>query len=203
MSEKNSKQKLLEVGVRLFAEHDYDKVTNKMVTDIAGLNSAMVSYYFATKENFYHEVVKYSSDQIIAQFVSFEPKDLANASLEELLSQIDVAIDIYLKGFFNPEGQMFSIIYYRNLIEASNSVVLNEYNRPIDVVTRRYIELFSAYYAKKGMSDVNPVFVMIKMASLTYFMVLHSRTATVLIPDQMQAMADLKKMLYQSVINGF
>lgn len=203
MLEKNSKQKLLEVGVRLFAEYDYDKVTNKMVTDIAGMNSAMISYYFANKENFYHEVVKYSSDAIIDKFTKFNVVNLEELSEAELYLEINKAIDIYLEIFFDQVGQNFSVLYYRNLIEASKTPILNEYNRPIDIVTQRYIALFDTYYQKKGLVGVNSVFVMIKIASLTYFMILHNRTATYLIPDQLQAMSNLKEMLFQSVINGF
>lgn len=194
---------LLDAGIKLFAKYDYDQVSNKMITDMVHVNSAMISYYFQSKEKFYHAVVCYSSDLIISKFENFRPTNLDALNKEELIEQISVGLDIYLEAFFSQDGQDFSIIYQRNLIEAVNRDALLEYNRPIDDVTSRYLQLFTAYYQKTGQHETNVIFTMIKIASLVYFMILHERTVEVLIPDQMNAMKNLKNMLLQSVLCGY
>lgn len=203
LNKNTTRELLLDAGIELFAKYDYSQVSNKMITDLVGTNSAMISYYFKSKENFYHAVVCHSSDIIISKFEKFHPTNLDTASEEDLLEQISNGLNIYLEAFFSDGGRNFSIIYHRNLIEAQNRKVLAEYNRPIDNVTLRYIQLFTAYYRKIGRQDINVVFIMIKIASLVYFMLLHDRTVEVLIPEQMNAMENLENMLLHSVINGY
>lgn len=200
MARNQTRDQLLDAGVKLFAEYNYDQVSNKMITDIVEVNSAMVSYYFKSKEKFYQEVVRYSSDLIIDKFVKFQPSNLETATKDELIEYINWGLDVYLEAFFSNEGKKFAIIYQRNLINTNNDI-LKEYNRPIDDVTSRYIRLFSVYYKKIEHPEINPVFTMIKIASLVYFMILHEQTSEVLIPEQMSAMKDLKEMLLSSVVN--
>ena len=202
LADNQTSEQLLDAGIGLFARYDYDQVSNKMITDVLQVNSAMISYYFKSKENFYYEVVRRSSDIIMSKFNNFCPHNLDSASVEELLEQINVGLDIYLEAFFSDGGKDFAIIYHRNLIDAENKKVLSEYNRPIDGVTARYLQLFTAYYQKTGRPEVNVIFTMIRIASLVYFMILHERTIEVLIPDQMNAMQNLKKLLLHTVVNG-
>lgn len=202
VSRNQTRKQLLDAGVKLFAEYDYDQVSNKMITDEVEVNSAMISYYFKSKENFYREVVIYTSDVIISKFNKFNPVDLETASKDELIEQISAGLDIYLEVFFSEEGRSFSIIYHRNLINAIDSGILNEYNRPIEIVTKRYQYLFTQYYQKIGLQGVNAIYIMRKIASLVYFTILHERAGNILMPDYMDTNEDLKKALFQSILNG-
>lgn len=199
----NNKEKLLVAGIKLFAENDYELVTNKMITDMVGINSAMVSYYFQSKENFYLEVIKYSSDKIILAFETFQPQNLETSNAEELLEQISYSIDVYLEAFFSDYGQFFAIIYHRNLIKPNNLLAIQEYNRPIETVTIKYTKLFDAYYKSTRIEDINADFVLIKVASIVYFMIFHSRTASQLAPQRMNDIKNIKTLLLKSVINGY
>lgn len=202
VSRNQTRKQLLDVGVKLFAEYDYDQVSNKMITDEVEVNSAMISYYFKSKENFYREVVIYTADIIISKFENFKPQNLEAATKDELIEQINVGLDIYLEAFFSGEGHDFSIIYYRNLINGAGNKVLAEYNRPIESVTKRYLELFSAYHQRFGQPDVNIVFMMRKIASLVYFMILHERADGISMADSLDMLEKLKQTLFRTVING-
>ncbi len=55
--EQENKERLLKAATGLFAEAGYDKVSIRQIADKAGANSAMISYYFGSKEKLYREVV--------------------------------------------------------------------------------------------------------------------------------------------------
>lgn len=202
VSRNQTRNQLLDAGVKLFAEYDYAQVSNKMITDEVEVNSAMISYYFKSKENFYREVVIYTADIIISKFENFKPQNIETATKDELIEQISIGLDIYLEAFFSGEGRNFSIIYYRNLINAIESHILSEYNRPIETVTNRYLPLLNAYYQKAGLQDVNVIFIMQKIASFVYFVILHEHAGNVLMPQYMDATKMTKNILLHSVLSG-
>lgn len=193
---------LLDAGIKLFAEYDYSQVSNKMITDKVEVNSAMISYYFKSKENFYYAVVAHTSDIMINKFAQFNPQNLEDASKEQLIEQINTGLGIYLDVFFSEEGRDFSIIYHRNLINAVERNIISEYNRPIEIITSRYIKLFNAYYQKVGIQDANVFFIMRKIASLVYFMILHQHADGILMADNLEILTKLKETLLQSILAG-
>lgn len=203
MAKNNTRQLLLDAGIKLFAEYDYSQVSNKMITDKVEVNSAMISYYFKSKENFYYAVVAHTADTMINKFERFNPHNLEIASAEQLIEQISHGLDIYLEAFFSQEGRDFSIIYHRNLINAVERNIISEYNRPIEIITSRYIKLFNAYYKKVGVFDTNVFFVMRKIASLVYFMILHEHADGIVMADNLEILAKLKDTLLQTVLIGY
>ncbi len=55
---KSSRDRILAVAERLFAERGYRMVSVRDITKAAGCNVAAVNYYFGSKENLYLEVIK-------------------------------------------------------------------------------------------------------------------------------------------------
>ena len=60
----STKQKLLEAGVRLFAAHGYDATSTRMIARETELNVATMSFHFGNKENFYHQVLIYTAQNV-------------------------------------------------------------------------------------------------------------------------------------------
>jgi len=53
MKNKNTKAKILNASIKLFAQYGYDGVGIRRIAKEAGVNSSMISYYFGNKENLY------------------------------------------------------------------------------------------------------------------------------------------------------
>lgn len=62
--DKDPRDKLIEVGTRLFAKKGLTAVTIRELADAAGTNSAMISYYFGGKEGLYAAVLENHLDKI-------------------------------------------------------------------------------------------------------------------------------------------
>ncbi|MEN6566958.1 MAG: TetR/AcrR family transcriptional regulator [Veillonellales bacterium] len=57
-TEKDSRLKLIEAATPLFAKRGFAAVSIRQLAEAAGVNSAMISYHFGSKENLYKEVLE-------------------------------------------------------------------------------------------------------------------------------------------------
>ena len=53
---KDARARLLQAGLKLFAEHGYNKTSTRELTDAASVNIASISYYFGDKAGLYRAV---------------------------------------------------------------------------------------------------------------------------------------------------
>jgi AcrR family transcriptional regulator len=60
---KTSRQELLISAGKLFAEHGYDGVTTRMISESAGVRLSGIHYHFSNKENLYIETFRYAHDK--------------------------------------------------------------------------------------------------------------------------------------------
>src|SRR5687767_2538987 len=58
---------ILDAGERLFAERGYAATTIKHIGTEAGVNSALLYYYFADKERLYREVLRRLLDSLMSE----------------------------------------------------------------------------------------------------------------------------------------
>lgn len=65
MSNFNEKQiHILQVAEKLFAEHGFDGTSIRMISKEAGINIAMVSYYFGSKESLLEKLIIYRTSDL-------------------------------------------------------------------------------------------------------------------------------------------
>lgn len=98
---------LLEVAERLFAQHGYEAVSIRQLAAEAGMNVAMVSYYFGSKEKLFEALI---ADKFPRTGERLE--ELARSSLSpwEKLSQ---TVDLYVEKCFS--GRNFHRIVMREI----------------------------------------------------------------------------------------
>lgn len=60
----DTKARLLHMATRLFAEQGFDSVSIRQISDAAGVNSAMISYYFGSKQGLYNAVLAQQTGMI-------------------------------------------------------------------------------------------------------------------------------------------
>lgn len=60
-----AKERIMEVAVKLLQEQkDIDKITNRQIAEMAGVNSALINYYYQSKENLVNIAVGYCMEDI-------------------------------------------------------------------------------------------------------------------------------------------
>lgn len=63
-----AREKLLAAATKLFAEKGYAGVSIRQLAEAAGVNSAMISYYFGGKEGLYEAVLSTLYERLLVQF---------------------------------------------------------------------------------------------------------------------------------------
>lgn len=66
------KQKLLDVGMRLFADRGFDDVAIDDVAREANISKGLLYHYFGSKRGFYTEVVRFAVDRLL-ELIPFDP----------------------------------------------------------------------------------------------------------------------------------
>ena len=64
----DAKEKLLAAGTKLFAEKGFAGISIRQIADEAGVNSAMISYYFGGKEGLYEAVITVQYERLLGKF---------------------------------------------------------------------------------------------------------------------------------------
>ena len=67
MADSSSREQILDAAERLFAQHGYARTTIKQIGGEAGVNSALIYYYFGGKEALYREVLGRFVDRLASR----------------------------------------------------------------------------------------------------------------------------------------
>ncbi len=81
------KESLIESAITLFAEKGFSSVTTKSLGEKAGVNSAMIYYYFNDKEDIFHQCLVTLIDRISSKYAAnveghTSPADIINSWLD-------------------------------------------------------------------------------------------------------------------------
>ena len=83
----DAKEKILNTVVALLLEHkDASKITNRQVAELAGVNSALINYYYQSKENLMNKAVDICLNSIAGRM--FEKTDASVPPEERLRGMI-------------------------------------------------------------------------------------------------------------------
>lgn len=114
------KEKLLQAATALFADEGYDRVSIRKIADAAGVNSAMISYYFGGKQGLYDAVIKTQLAPVLA-FVEedrsrLDPRDVIRSYADHMLrihqSQPHLLAYIF-REFIMPSGR--EVHYFQSI----------------------------------------------------------------------------------------
>ena len=87
----DKKEYILDKATELFAEHGYEGTSTRALAKSAGVNIAMISYYFGSKEKLFEEVVIRRTTSSYEQLKAIQAADLS--PWEKLEAVIDMNID--------------------------------------------------------------------------------------------------------------
>ena len=98
------REQILECAKKQFAQKGYDGVSTRLLANECGVNLAMISYYFGSKEEMYKEIldkntIQLKTDLDILQNPKATPWDKLNA-----------IVDVYVERFFTNKP-MVQIIF--------------------------------------------------------------------------------------------
>ncbi|HEV2130979.1 MAG TPA: TetR/AcrR family transcriptional regulator [Longimicrobiaceae bacterium] len=80
-----SRAKILEHALRLFAEHGYDRTSVKMIAEAAGIAQGLLYNYFESKEHLLREIFAQSMRDVQESFAEAEASGSAEERIERLI----------------------------------------------------------------------------------------------------------------------
>lgn len=155
------RQLLLEASQQLFAMHGYEGVSVKAIADSAGVNPAMVHYYFGNKDGLFASVIEETLHPIISKVQQLDTLSTTESFIEQFLQiyMTTVAANPWFPVLLNrevllPEGRLKK--------QFTNQVVA-----PVSSKIRKMIELKK----KQGEldADIDPTLATINLISLAIF----------------------------------
>src|SRR3954470_14162302 len=164
-SDAPSRDQILDAAEQLFAARGFARTTIKDIGSAAGLNSALLYYYFADKDELYHEVLRRFVSRLVARTMSEltaegSPDDRLRALLR---AQAELLIE-------NPH---FPRLMVRELAESEGAHAVEQFHLLASTTFRRLCELIEEGQ-RTGIfrKDVDPRFAAIStVAQLVYFFV--------------------------------
>lgn len=148
---------IMDVAEKLFAENGYDAASTRKIAAEANVNSAMIAYYFGSKEELYKSI-------ILRRIISLKSdKNITENKETSVLDKILYIADLYVEIFFN--NRTFHKIMFREMGMTRKSEVMT-------IVKDRWknnfgliIDLIEKGIKKKEIKKVDPeLFVMTLMA---------------------------------------
>ena len=98
----NKEQLILEVAEKLFIEKGYAGTKTTEIADDAGVNHALLHYYYRTKENLFSQIFEQKASELMGCFtIAF---DIDSSFLEKLKGGIETHFDFLSK---NPNLPLF------------------------------------------------------------------------------------------------
>lgn len=85
MSDLETKEKIMNAARLLFADRGYEGTSVREIAKVAEVNIASLNYYFATKENLFHEIIKTGYNECAVQIKDMLEKNMGN--LENTLTE--------------------------------------------------------------------------------------------------------------------
>ena len=145
----DARQRLLETGAHLFAEQGFEAVSTRQLAKEAGVNIAMITYYFGSKEELLKAIFAEKFPQMRSQLEELQKQDIS--PWEKLCTAMDLYIDrilsrkamtklIYRELSFShrPEVKAFLLagieqnwsILYQLITEGQNKGLFNKLVNP-------------------------------------------------------------------------
>ena len=90
-----TEKKILEIARKHFVQKGFAATRTQEIADEAGINKAMLHYYFRTKEKLYHEIIIQILDLMIPQFTSALTQE--GSFWEKMEAFIDTYISILIE----------------------------------------------------------------------------------------------------------
>ncbi|MCX2475340.1 TetR/AcrR family transcriptional regulator [Pedobacter sp. MC2016-05] len=146
----DKKVEIMEAAEKLFAEHGYAETTIRQITSRISKSSAMIGYYFGSKESLVEAIINYRTTKL-EQLIDHQSLKINNPlkCLYEVLARfVDKAFQ--QPYFYMLLNQLQSVGKEKLLIESFNTLKLNNYNFMEKIIIQGQLE---GYFKRN--SDIN------------------------------------------------
>jgi AcrR family transcriptional regulator len=161
IEEVSTEEKIKRAANKLFTERGYDAVKTRDIAKEAGINLALLNYYFKSKENLYQEVIYDNFRQLIASLMPIMSDE--SIDVMEVLEKISASyIDVFLA---NPDLPVFVL----NSIRGNAPVVSKDMNGELIKVRTMFLKRLMEAFGKDSTSQFGMINFMINFMGMVIF----------------------------------
>lgn len=146
----NTKERLIEVALELFAVHGYEGVSTRQIVDKAEVNISAITYYFGGKEGLYKAVIESKIDLFEQRMGSMLDKiaNIQNKSKDEQKAILLNIIRNYMDFAFSPGISQYLVLLLTR--EMSNPTATFElfYDKVIGRMHKTFTRLVATIFDK-------------------------------------------------------
>jgi AcrR family transcriptional regulator len=143
---RETKERIMNVAERLFAEHGYRAVSLRSITRIAEVNNASIHYHFGSKEELLREIFVQRSAELNAERSRRLALAASRSTTPGLPSVEEILAAFLHPSFFLPNGEKGArrFMRLRSLIAQEDAPLARELMRVhFDQVSRSFVEALS------------------------------------------------------------
>jgi AcrR family transcriptional regulator len=139
---KESKQKILNAALEVFAKHGYHSSSVGLIAKTAGVSQGLLYNYFESKEELLHELMLGMMEALMCEFMPINPNE--KVKRKDIISFINVGIDLVLK---DPK---FWKLYFSVFVQPDVlSIVMGKMMK----MAEPYFKGMTEYFREKGIKD--------------------------------------------------
>ncbi len=126
-----SKEKILDAGQHLFAEKGFEGTSVRALAQAAGVNIAMISYYFGNKESLFEAIVERKT-----AYTRQRLEEVSHQTTASPVEKLDFVIDYYVDLILS--NRKFHLMLYRELTLAQRK---DFHDHILDILQKNWREL--------------------------------------------------------------
>lgn len=139
---KESRRKILEAALEVFAREGYHSSTVSLIAKTAGISQGLLYNYFKSKEDVLNELMIGMMDALMCEFMPINPKE--KVKRKDIVNFINVGVDLVLK---DPK---FWKLYFSVFIQPDVlSIVMDKMMK----MAKPYLRRITDYFRERGEED--------------------------------------------------
>ena len=162
----NKEQTILEVAERLFLEKGYTGTKTTEIADEAGVNHALLHYYYRTKENLFNKIFEQKALQLFESFSITIDND--SSFFDKIKDAIEKHFEILMK---TPNLPLF--IFREIVSDKERKAFIMNYLFPIGKELLKKLKIVIRHEVKKGtIRRVKAIDLLLNIVSLNVFSII-------------------------------
>jgi AcrR family transcriptional regulator len=187
----DAKTKLLSRAEELFAEHGYELTSTRHIASAAGMNLALISYYFGSKQALYREIFVSRLEEMSLSLKSIAWHPLS--ATDKLTKFIMIYIDRYRSN------SKFQRMLYREILFLNKSQIKDVIDNYLGENTGVFQEIMAEGVASGDFKTLNTSFFYMTLISMMSMIICDAPVAGKL-PGQVYSEEEIKSYLYHILL---
>ncbi len=158
----STEKKIKEAARKVFHEKGYGQARTRDIADEAGINLALLNYYFRSKEKLFDIIMEESLIEIFSVII-----DIVNDESTSLDRKIDIVVNGYIDSLLvNPNLPLFVL----SEIQANPEKLMKKVGVPKSMILNSYFyKQMQDQLDLKDIKDFTPLHIFINLVSMTVF----------------------------------